>query len=210
MAKQGYQVSQTEFVDLRKPFCDEPVEVKRRIRSGGLYKGIELFRYAPCRKCEKCLLFRRLKWKERMSWEITQGKRTWFVTLTFAPTHMAGVYQEARSLPGSNWHARVDRAAYAHVQRYLKRLRKYNPKLRLRYCAVFELGKNTGRPHYHLLIHEHGERPVSKRSLEEQWRSHVHARLVRSSNGAAGYLSKYLTKDISARMRASLAYGQKK
>lgn len=197
-----------------KPYCDDPVQlvIGKRGKSAGLPVG--LYMWGPCRKCEKCLLFRQMKWRERAMVELLataqRGNRSWWVTLTFSPVHLAGILAEAVSATGGQSLQAVDRAAYGHVQRYLKRLRKAS-KATFRYLAVYERGEETGRSHYHLLIHETGGRPVLKRQLEEQWRSHVHARLVhldKGPGGLASYVTKYATKSVEVRIRASQAYGR--
>lgn len=143
-----------------------------------------------------------MKWRGRAIEEIAQAKRTWFMTLTFSPSHLAGVLVSGKS----DKLVDIERRAYADVQRYLKRLRK--TKAVFRYLAVFERGEQSGRAHYHLLLHETGRFPIPKRVLEDTWPSLVHARLVDpTTTGAASYLTKYLTKSFDVRPRASSRYG---
>lgn len=177
----------------------------------------------PCRKCEKCLQYRQMKWRERAITEVTRAKRTWWLTLTFAPTHLAGILMAAKGTSTKE----VEAAAFPHVQRYIKRLRKSFHQKRdrildaggkeigchkaiIRYLTIFELGEKTGRQHYHLFIHEIGTRPVTKQQLEDTWRSNVHARLVSGDEASwrASYLTKYATKHFDIRPRASTGYGK--
>ncbi|ASJ79150.1 replication protein [Ruegeria phage vB_RpoMi-V15] len=199
------------------PFCDAPVKVFMAARGSnsplyGSERPVEVSLLAPCRKCSKCMRVRRTRWFNRALAECkathAQGKRTWSVTLTFDPVHLAGVLGEARGLPGHDWQARIERAAYGHVQKYYKRLRKAL-SCKLRYMGVAEYGEETGRLHFHVLIHE-VNKPITKRTIEKLWRSNVHARLVRNPDRQAGYIVKYLTKDASSRMRASRYYGSEK
>lgn len=180
-------------------------------------RGLEVVIDVPCRRCAKCLQFRQMRWRQRAIAELHQAaganRRTWFVTLTFDPPHLAGIIQEARRLmkvgtPEDELHKFVDRAAYRHLQRYFKRLRKEGAKFR--YLAVYERGEENGRSHYHLFLHEKGPRPILKETIERQWRSIVHARLVRGEDagGAASYLTKYATKSLDVRPRASAGYGK--
>lgn len=209
LALQGKMVSGHEVYDDRKPYCDDPVLVHREIKAGGMDKALAVTAHRPCRKCAKCLQFRQMKWRERCLAEIAGANRTWFVTLTFSPVHLAGIIFEGQSEKGASSAARTERAAYRHVQRYLKRIRK-TTKAEIRYLAVYERGEETGRSHYHLLIHEM-TKPVTKAVLEAQWRSHVHCRLVadlRGSRGAASYITKYATKSLDVQPRASKAYGK--
>lgn len=203
LALRGHQKSRCLVHSDEQPYCDDPQRIWRWNRPDpGVDHGLEVSFLAPCRQCEKCLRFRQMRWRERALREIASAKRTWFGTLTFDPTHLAGVFAEAKSGGLS-----LDEAAYVHVQKYLKRVRKAVPS-RLRYFAVWELGEANGRGHYHLLLHEHGPYPVTKRVLEHQWRSFSHWRLVDGQNdGAASYVTKYATKSAKTRIRASAGYG---
>lgn len=209
------------------PYCDDPVRVYRFDRATqNHYRSIEVELFAPCRKCAKCLQFRQMKWRERIKRECAQAPRTWFVTLTFDEVAMAGIYMMAHELdPDKPYEARVERSAYFVVQRFLKRLRTGGtrfyednhrkrvqyvdaPKCNLRYWAVFERGDETDRPHFHLLIHE-VDKPITYRVIASAWHYISDASLVRSSSGIGSYVSKYLTKSLTARARASLDYGQR-
>ena len=189
------------------PHCDTPVTVYRTVKSGSHRVGLEVDMKVPCRRCAKCLQFRQLKWKERAEREILLAKRTWWITLTFSPTHLAGILAKAHSLPPHlSMDRRIDRVAYGHLQRFFKRLRKVGT---FRFLAVFERGEEHGRAHYHLFIHETGDRPILKSSLETQWPSIVHARLVdEGRKGLTGYLTKYATKSFDIPPRASIRYGK--
>lgn len=211
LALKGATVNGGEvFVDNRV-YCDSPVRVGRRTdpRDGGV-RTLEVSMNAPCRKCPKCIQFRQMRWRERIINELVmtddEGRRTWFVTLTFSPVHLAGIIAEA----GSSSAGSVEKAAYAHVQKYFKRLRKWGAQFR--YFGVAEYGETKGRLHFHLLLHEQGTHPLPKAVLQGQWRSHVHAKLVdcsgdRGIGGAASYVSTYATKTEDCRPRASVRYG---
>lgn len=174
--------------------------------------------FVPCRKCAKCLKFRRLHWLTRMEWETNRPGRTWFVTLTFSPVELAKILSEAHvtnPLPGG-FDAAVDAAAYRRVQLWLKRLRKSGAQFR--YVAVFERGSETGRPHYHALVHENGPSPITYRQLTEGWPDHAHAKLVGGGADvtpserliALRYVAKYIGKVFGHRPRASRNYGSSK
>ncbi len=181
----------------------------------------------PCRKCPKCLQFRQMRWRQAAITEIDQANRTWFITLTFSPQHLSWLLQDARSSEPRD----IERSAYKRVQLFFKRLRKGHmprnlgvkrliirrkkddPPLRrigFRYLAVFERGKENGRVHYHILLHENGTRPLLKMLIEAQWPSFSSSRLVHSgeAGGTASYVTKYATKSLDMRIRASNLYGQ--
>lgn len=206
LALRGHAVTSTEVHSREAPYCDDPPTVVRTIRAAGHNRGMEVSMLAPCRKCSKCLQYRQLMWRDRAIAEIHQAPRSWWVTLTFDPPHLAGIMAEASQSRFKGDKA-LDHAAYRHLQRYLKRLRKASRR-KFRYCAVFEKGEKNGRAHYHLFIHE-VDGPIGSRSIDGCWRSIVHCRLVREgSNGLASYVTKYATKSLDIRIRASVRYGQ--
>lgn len=207
------QVSRYAWVSDRLPYCDDPVRVIWSKKPGAAGPPVEASMWAPCRRCPRCLQFRQMRLRERCAYEIGRthnaGYRSWWVTLTFSPVHLAGVLAEA-ARAGDKSPAGVERAAYSHVQRYFKRLRKAS-KSRFRYFCVYERGEETGRSHYHVLMHEVGPKPLLKRTIEGQWRSQVHCRLVdvdRGRSGLSSYLTKYATKSVEVRPRLSLGYGK--
>lgn len=211
IALNGGQLSHLRFKAPWVPYCDTPVDVYRAVRPGvwSDVRSLEATMKAPCRRCAKCLQYRQLRWRDRALAELLAtdqaGRRSWFVTLTFSPAHLAGILLEAG---GENRPlAQIERAGYRHVQRYYKRLRKAG--CAFRYLAIMEYGEESDRMHYHLFLHEKGPKPVLKETIEAQWRSIVHARLVRGETlaQAASYLTKYATKSMEIRPRASGKYG---
>lgn len=88
----------------------------------------------------------------------------------------------------------------------------------MRYLLVVEEhtggGEMHGSPHFHLLLHEASETlKIRKAMLERQWLDGIsHFRLVgadsRDGSKAANYVTKYLTKSILSRARASQWYGR--
>lgn len=185
-----------------RPHCDEPVDrtVWSRAMVGhqpkGHYVGIDIM--VPCRRCAKCLLVRKLNWKDRIMSETTQHQRTWFVTLTFGPKGRE-LLQAAPS---------PDKAAMFEITDYLKRLRYHLTQnwdnARLRYIAVLEHHKD-GTPHIHMLVHS-SDKLVSRTFMKAKWpHGFINVKLVDAD--VASYLTKYLTKEVN-RVRASLHYGR--
>lgn len=198
----------------KQPWCDNPRPVF--MGSDPEKPVAEVLLYAPCRRCEKCLTFKALQIRDQAMRELALAKRTWFVTLTFDEGNLLALTGKQYRERGPK-EKRLEKAAYRYVQRWLKRLRRANPLAKLRYLAVFELGDKTGRPHFHVLLHETGMRPITKRSIEDNWTSPiVHARLVQGieaetrhglTSNVARYVTKYLVKNPDCRKRASQAYG---
>lgn len=205
MKLQRWRTGATTYEVRGKPYCDDPVPVSRQERAGPGQIGFSFEMLAPCRKCEKCRLFRKKKWEERMRRELAAHPRTWFLTLTFSPIHLAGILAESYAFPKLTQGEAIERAAYQHVQRYFKRLRKSGA--RFRYIVVFEYGEKQGRLHCHAFLHETLLKSTTKRLLQAQWRSIVDATLVKEGGAAASYVSKYMTKVLS-KPRVSLNYGK--
>ena len=212
LALRGWATSPSTVHCNARPYCDAPVTMGRRTHHTDDCRMIEVSMLVACRKCNKCLQFRRLQWRDRIEREYhrTPG-RVWFVTLTIDPILLAGILAEA-ALRDSHvpWERRIDDSAYKHVQRYLKRVRKSGA--RFRYLFVFERGAETGRPHYHALVHEVGPQPVTYRQIVGAWPAHVHAKLITDTgaNMTMRYISKYLGKSFNTRPRSSILYGTKK
>lgn len=172
-----------------------------------------------CRKCPECLTHRSNLWAARACAEMKLARRTWFGTLTMNPAAHMRLLALARRRYRSQRCEDFDKADASDqfkelalhggqsVTKFLKRIRGKHAS-GIRYLLVVEPHK-SGLPHWHLLIHEYGE-PISKRTLEAQWRSGFsHWRLVEDAAPAtAFYVSKYLTKSSDARVRSSGRYGR--
>ena len=203
--------------------CSSPIELP----AVGLPSGIipdnpqvlTLTVHARCRQCDNCLAHRRRLWMARALDELAAASRTWFGTLTVAPAERVRLKylaerrrlragnESVSSLDHSEQYRLFADALGQEVTKWLKRIRGVASGP-LRYLLVFEAHKD-GFPHVHLLLHEQGE-PISKRTLEEQWRiGFSHWRLVNSGDPrSAWYVCKYLAKDALTRVRASGRYGQ--
>lgn len=173
-----------------------------------------------CRKCPNCLRGRAHHWRERATSETTASSRTWFATLTLSPERQSRLIMEAehnlarqgvdyarlcRDDPFDAWRERL-KPLGRECTLYLKRLRKKAPGLR--YLLVVERHK-SGAPHVHALIHERGH-PIRHADLSRCWTwGFTNFKLVDvdESSKAARYVAKYLSKDISTRVRASGGYG---
>lgn len=134
--------------------------------------------------------------------------------------------------------ARLHRQFSPEITRYLKRVRKgalpyelwpwrtvacamYGVKLickfrhweawetQFRFICVAELGKKTGRLHYHMLMHEQpGTKAVRRALISNQWALGYTDWKLCNSPSQASYVCKYLTKSLLVRVRASKDYGQ--
>ena len=200
--------------------CDDP----RRIEVAGIGHVKDLdtpsFRRTfvdldvRCRRCKPCLRHRSFVWSQRATAEINTATRTWFGTLTLSPEahyqmlcHARARHVEFDALSDCAQFAMRHVAISAELTKWLKRVRK-SSGANLRYCLVAERHK-SGLPHYHVLIHEtRVSKPVRYRDLSDTWHlGFTKFNLVKDTR-AAQYVCKYLSKDASARVRASIAYGR--
>jgi hypothetical protein len=179
--------------------------------------------WARCRACEACREHVRQLWVARAVAELRLCRgRSWFVTLTVRPVQrdliLYQAIQQAKNR-SVNWHElpaedrskRLFRTFYAEVQKYLKRVReelRVKGKRRLRFLCTVEPHKD-GFPHAHLLIHEESFADANERVLRNKWwrMGQAKVRLVRNSQDAALYVSKYVAKDAGI-IRGSKLYGR--
>lgn len=174
--------------------------------------------YTRCRKCDNCLQQRAVKWRMAAKAEIGASARTWFGTLTLRPEEQARAMFLARQLLHSRKvaYSELDaseqfkarcRPIMSEVTKWLKRVRK-NSGAYLRYLLVVEKHK-SGDPHLHLLVHEKRlDQPVTHKCLTSAWRMGFTKFNLVTSDEAAFYVSKYLSKSLCARVRASQRYGK--
>lgn len=172
-----------------------------------------------CRRCSTCLRARASVWRQRCRQEIGAAERTWFGTLTLRSEEQFRLAMQAEGRVergGSRWEELSDserfRARAAEASReltlWLKRIRKES-EATLRYCLVVEAHK-SGDPHWHCLVHEvPGGGSVKERTLRQQWKLGFSKFTLIEDEGAAGYVAKYLSKSVLARVRASIDYGGK-
>lgn len=203
------------FHSALRPWCDNPVPrslfargSKDVIFETGTPYHLDI--WVPCRKCEKCLAYRRMDWMARIKSEMAAAEKNWFVTLTFRPTAREELFMEKddndqlRLLDAASRNSR----ALAEVSMFIKRLRaglasSDAKEARLRFFAVTEQHRD-GFPHIHLVLHC-GKDYRQAAILGGKWKwGFASAKLV--DGEAARYLTKYLTKEYT-RVRASLNYG---
>lgn len=156
-----------------------------------------------CRKCQPCLKARAARWAARAGLETRLSSRTWFCTYTIAPEYRLRFAIEARRRFNKEDFASVTKIILTYFTKYLKRLRK-RTGLRFRYLLVVEHHKD-GFPHLHALIHEIGL-PLTKNAIQAEWKyGFTHVKLA--DEKTAVYVCKYVSKQATARVRASLRYG---
>ena len=140
----------------------------------------------PCGKCEECLREKKIDLYKRIKKELSYWEKNIFVTLTYDNEHKKDLN-------------------FRDIQLFLKRLRK---KHKIRYFYVGELGENTKRPHYHMIIFNYEpsdkEETIKTKSDFEQFTSKELTRLwgngrvtfSKMEKGLINYILKYLTKNM--------------
>lgn len=184
-------------------------------RERGEMRTIDL--WVRCRRCHTCARARAALWRERARREVAAASRTWFGTLTLSPSshHLIALRCRHRlNRGGTNFDALSDDEQFAERHRevskeltkWIKRLRK-NSGAKLRLIVVAERHK-SGLPHYHALLHEVNETPLRHAVLAKSWpMGFTNFKLVKDAR-AASYVTKYLSKAATERVRASAHYGR--
>lgn len=173
-----------------------------------------------CRRCEACRRAAQKEWMARAIVEAKLAQRTWFGTLTLNPATRMRHLNELRSAyakygadydtvsPDRGWADHV-RMLGRDVTLWLKRVREQSG-CSVRYMLCYERHRD-GTPHLHGLVHEGpGGMQVGRRTLEGEWARNGFSqwRLLRDGPvRAAAYATKYITKTMDARVRASIGYG---
>lgn len=172
-----------------------------------------------CRRCGWCLRRRASKWRFAALAELEQASgRSWFGTLTFSPDWRFRIRAKASRAAAAKGEdleriEPTDRFRYLAnaggelVTKWLKRVRKESGAA-LRYLLVVEAHKD-GTPHFHVMVHEqNASEPVRELTLRRQW-SHGFSKFnLVKDRIAAAYVTKYLSKSLMARVRASVRYGK--
>lgn len=217
--------------------CDDPVfrsiighptdQIGRALpRWGGImYRGVPFVKNAtryldmwvPCRRCRTCLRRKAAHWRLRAMTECSRNRgRTWMGSMTLSPYWRSRLELEARAAVGNSEFASLSaeqrtaqlaKQGGKYVTLWLKRVREQSGAA-LRFLLTCEPHKD-GVPHWHVLLHEVGDKQVRHKVLKRQWThgfSDFH--LVEDGPSAAGYVAKYISKSPLTRVRASVGYGQ--
>lgn len=99
----------------------------------------------PCGKCAGCRAQKSREWADRMILELDHSKKAVFLTLTYNDDHVPAIMQ----ITTGQFELTLQKR---DLQLFMKRLRKRFKDKELRFYAVGEYGKNTQRPHYHLIL----------------------------------------------------------
>lgn len=123
--------------------------------SGQIYNDNQQYSYYPCGKCYECrecnIESWQIRWREELA--VSEPNTSYMLTLTYKPSKLPIMDSPL---------GKISVLRYSDVQKFLKRLRKYQseyckllniPNPKIVYHGSGEYGtKATKRPHYHLLI----------------------------------------------------------
>lgn len=159
------------------------------IEVGGMeYKQVPV----PCGKCEACLARRARDWMIRLREEKKDSSYACFVTLTYDDEHLP---REDRKV--YDW--MIDQEVIfkdvpvhrvRDCQLFLKRLRKDNPDVKIRYFLVSEFGPKTLRPHYHAIIFNLRRERCTKAYIASKWQNGF-VEVSKVEDGHIAYVTKY-------------------
>lgn len=154
-------------------------------------QGREMSHTIACRNCPPCSDFRKRQIAGQLLAEKTTSKDSYMVTLTYR-TEGEGM--------------RPYQFDYRTVQLFLKRLRKNNPQLKIRFACFGEKGEKRARVHWHLAIFTNPTEgktyfPIQWGKAQEDGRQwipewpHGHINVLPLTNENARYTAKYAVKD---------------
>lgn len=161
------------------PPCIRQRKILRKIYGKQQYITI------PCGKCMNCLSRKRQEWLFRLQQELKVSETCYFVTLTYDNEHLK--YNSTNDAILSK----------DDVQKFMKRLRKQWKEHKLRYFLCGEYGKNTFRPHYHIILfnapEDHSPNHFKlANQIEKSWQK-GHVDILDDVKGAAlNYAAKYI------------------
>lgn len=146
--------------------CHSPIKIKVRNPITLEYE----FRDVPCGKCYHCIITQVNEWVTRMVAESLYHKYMYFVTLTYDDTNTITFketlpHKTKCNIFGKNVPTPI-LLRKAHLQKYLKRLRKNN-NIKFKYYACGEYGHEFGRPHFHIIVWS--DVPITHEQFQNAW-----------------------------------------
>jgi len=199
-AKNG--LSEMPEIGVKYGFHTVPAKLDIKERVGGTYWMLDL--WVPCRKCAGCLDVRRWRWRRRAETEMKAWPWTWFCTFTVSPEHRLRAAIAARRDYGSDSYENIVKVINKWYTRYMKRVRKESGA-KIRFVCAAEPHAN-GFPHLHALVHEVSGH-ATKRTLQAQW-PYGYSNVKKGDIAKAAYVTKYISKQLTGRVHASLHYGR--
>lgn len=167
--------------------CFNPIPMTIEV-GGKEYKQVPV----PCGKCEACLARRARDWMIRLTEELKDSSYACFVTLTYDDEHLPRqdrkVYDWMIDQEVTFKDVPVHRVR--DCQLFLKRLRKDNPDVKIRYFLVSEFGPRTLRPHYHAIVFNLPRERCNKMYISSKWQNGF-VEVSKVTEGRIAYVTKY-------------------
>ena len=120
----------------------------------------------PCGQCFTCRLNKARFWTFRLMMEAKLHERTFWTTITYNDEFLPVDAYDIRTGRVTGSHP-LGTLFPAHIELFIKRVRKAIAPNKIRYFLVGEYGETTFRPHYHVLFFGAGEEIL--RTLELCW-----------------------------------------
>lgn len=147
----------------------------------------------PCGQCIGCRMDRSRSWAARIMNEAQLHEKNCFVTLTYNEKHIGDGSLNKRDM-----------------QLFMKKLRKRNPDIPIRYFQCGEYGTQLGRRHHHAILFGYypedavffrrlnGNNLYLSRTIADCWPHGLHS-IGELTVDSAMYVAKYVTKKITGK-----------
>lgn len=148
----------------------------------------------PCGQCRGCRLERSRQWAMRCYHESTLYPENSFITLTYNDDNLPAGGTLVKS----------------HYQKFMKRLRKHNPGVKIRYFQCGEYGDKNRRPHYHACLfnfdfkdkipwkEENGTTLYISAELTQLW-PYGFSTIGEVTFDSAAYVARYIMKKLNGK-----------
>lgn len=146
----------------------------------------------PCGQCIGCRIAASSAWANRIMHEAQEYKQNTFITLTYDEEHLP----KDKSID------------VRHFQLFMKRLRKENKDIKIRFFHCGEYGEQTNRAHYHACIFNYdfpdkeyfsennGNKLYTSEILNRLW-GKGHTIIGSLTRQSAAYVARYIIKKIN-------------
>lgn len=160
--------------------CSHPVEIPRYVYSPSHGGRIKRYFLVPCGKCISCLRVRQQQLAFRAEWEALDPSNCviLFCTFTYAPEYLLD-----------------NELSVIDMQRYIRRLRKSLPGVRVKYLICGEYGELYGRKHYHAILYF--DSFIDYHYVGDAWPFGI-VDIAPFTSARAGYVAKYSVKQIGS------------
>lgn len=183
-------------------------------KTSRLDKIVKEYIEVPCGKCLGCREKQAKEWTDRILMELQTADSAYFITLTYEDRFLNYVgYTD----PDTGVVEDIPTLNYRDVQLWLKKLRNTGQKIR--YFCAGEYGKESGRPHYHLImfnlklddltpykVNFEGDMMYNSEYLSNKWQMGFVV-VAEVNKKTAGYTARYVLKKYESEVDYYDKYG---